>query len=236
MRRPDIRDETGWLLVTSMVLMAIMLSIGLAAVALVDSGQTRSREQRERETSLNLAEGVLYSQTFTLARDWPGSAAAATTMPASCSQTKLTDAAQQLHCPNPEALAAANALTPAAAAAATFTSIDAKANVTWVTKVRDNAGPLASAFTTTGADTTQSGTHVKTGASYSCTGPCRWDANGDRQMWVQTRAVVRGRPRNLVALVKRELFPETFPRNAVAAGSFATANSGNKTIIDANGS
>jgi len=231
----DIHGEDGWLLATSMVLLAIMLSIGLAAVAIVDNGQTRSREQRERETALNVSEGVLYSQTFTLARHWPGTAAAASGIPASCSQTALADANQQLYCPDPQALAAANALTPAAAAAANFTSTDARAGVTWVTRIRDNGGALADSFTTTAANTSQSGTHPKTGA-YTCTGPCRWDANGDRRMWVQARAVVRGRPRNLVALVRRELFPELFPRNAVTAGSFATSDQGNKTIIDANGS
>ena len=56
-------------------------------------------------------------------------------------------------------------------------------------------------------------------------------------LWVQARAVVRGRPRNLVALLKREQFAEAFgASNAVTAGSFETTNSGNKTIIDATGS
>jgi len=231
-RRPDIRGEDGFLLVTSVVLLAIMLTIGLAAIASVDSGQTRSREQRQRETSLNVAEGVLYSQSFTLARQWPGTETLATSMPVSCSQTALADATQQLRCPNPPALAAANALTPAAKAAANFTSLDAQADVTWETRVRDNGGSLDNSFVTASADATQSGTHAKTGEPYTCAGPCRWDVEGDG-MWVQARAVVRGRPRNIVALVRREQFPERFPRNAVTAGSFEVTNSGNKTIIDA---
>ena len=41
-----------------------------------------------------------------------------------------------------------------------------------------------------------------------CPGPCKWDANGDLMLWVQARAVVRGRPRNVVALLRREQFAE----------------------------
>jgi hypothetical protein len=48
---------------------------------------------------------------------------------------------------------------------------------------------------------------------------------------------VRGRPRNVVALLKREQFGEAIGSgNAVTAGSFETTNSGNKAIIDATGS
>jgi hypothetical protein len=55
-------------------------------------------------------------------------------------------------------------------------------------------------------------------------------------LWVQARAIVRGRARNVVGLLKRERFSEAFARNAVTVGSFQTSNSANKTIIDALGS
>ena len=44
--------EDGWVLVSAIVLMAIMLSVGLASFKFVDTGQKRSRESRERESSL----------------------------------------------------------------------------------------------------------------------------------------------------------------------------------------
>ena len=72
--------------------------------------------------------------------------------------------------------------------------------------------------------------------AYSCAAPCRWDANGDLKLWVQARAVVRGRPRNIVALLKREQFAEAFATSGVTAGSLETTNNGNKAIIDATGS
>jgi hypothetical protein len=130
-------------------------------------------------------------------------------------------------CPDPRTLASANSPTPSSA---NFTNLDASADVTWTTRIRDNGGSLADAYDPAQADATQT-----TGA-LSCPGPCRWDANGDLKLWVQAQAIVRGRPRNIVALMRREHFDEPFPHNTITAGSFQITNSGNKTIIDAGGS
>jgi type II secretory pathway pseudopilin PulG len=217
------QDEAGFLLVIAIVLMAVMLSVALASFAFVDGQQRRAAEQRQRETALNLAEGVLYAQGFALARSWPGNPTDGANVPTTC-----TSAVVRTLCPDPGTLAAANSSAPAAA---NFTNLDASADVQWVTRIRDNGGPLADAFDLTQMDATQ------TTAGVPCPGPCRWDANGDLKLWVQAQAIVRGRPRNLVALLKREEFAESFAgNNAVTAGSFSTTNSGNKTIIDVTGS
>ncbi len=223
-----LRNDDGSVLVIAIVLMGIMLAIGLASFAFVDKGQVRAREQRERETSLNITEGVLYSQGFALAQTWPGNATAGAAMPTTCS----SGAAQSL-CPNPNTLAAGNSSAPSSA---NFTSFDASSGVTWTTRIRDNGAPIAEAFVFSQVDAQQTGTNVKTNTAYTCPGPCKWDANGDLKLWVQAQAIVKGRPRNVVALLKREQFSEAFPRNGVVAGSFETSNNGNKTIIDATGS
>jgi hypothetical protein len=223
MVRAARHDEAGSILIAAVVLTAVMLSVALSTFSFVDGQQTRAVEQRQRETALNLAEGVLYAQGFALARSWPGNAVEGAAVPSTC-----TSAAVQGLCPDPRTLAAANSPTPASA---NFTNPDASAGVTWTTRIRDNGGPLADAFDTTQMNATQT-----TGA-VSCPGPCKWDANGDLKLWVQAQATVRGRPRNLVALLKREQFAESFgANNAVTAGSFETTNSGNKTILDVTGS
>jgi hypothetical protein len=225
-------NEDGGLLVTSIIVLTSMLTITLASFALVDTGQQRTLDQRQRETALNLTEGVLYSQGFALAQKWPGNATAGGLMPTTC--TQVPPAAEVARfCPTPSTLAAANG----SPATANFANVDAQTDVTWTTRVRDNGGPnLAGSYVSGAAsEATQSGTNVRTGLTYTCAGPCKWDANGDRQLWVQARAVVRGKPRNLVALLKREHFAESFPRGVVA-GSFETSNQGNKTIIDSSGS
>jgi len=222
--RQDARpSEAGSILIVAIILMSVMLSVALSSFAFIDGQQRRAAEQRQRETALNLAEGVLYAQGFALARSWPGNTDDGAAMPAKC-----TAAAVQFLCPDPRTLAAANSPTPASA---NFTSADASSGVTWTTRIRDNGGPLSDAFDVTQMNATQT-----TGA-VPCPGPCTWDANGDLKLWVQAQATVRGRPRNLVALLRREEFAESFgANNAVTAGSFETTNSGNKTIIDVTGS
>ena len=81
MTRQTLTSEDGWVLMTAMICLALMLTVVLASFSLVDTGQKNSRQQRERETSLNVAEGALYSQGFTLAQGWPGHTAAGGTVP-----------------------------------------------------------------------------------------------------------------------------------------------------------
>ena len=215
------------MLVTAVMVLTTMLTVALVSFTLVDRGQQHSHDQRQRESALNLAEGVLYSQAFALAQQWPGNATAI--VPTTC--TEIT-AATAL-CPVPSTLAGAQG----APATANFVNPDSLTDVTWTTRIRDNGGGLAGAYTPGAtAEATQTGTNLSTGQAYTCAGPCRWDANGDRQLWVQARAVVQGKARSIVALLKRERFTEPFPRNGVTAGSFETTNSGNKTIIEATGS
>ena len=223
MRQHDLRGEDGSVLIVAILLMSVMLSIALSSFAFVDGQQQRATEQRQRETALNLAEGILYAQGFALARNWPGNLTEGTAMPTVC----RSSASVVTPCPDPGTLAAANSSSPASA---NFTNADASQDVTWTTRIRDNGGALADAFDTTQMDTTQ------TTGVLTCPGPCKWDANGDLKLWVQAQAVVRGRPRNLVALLKREEFAEAFPHNTITSGSFQITNSGNKTVIDARGS
>ena len=220
--------EQGSVLVIAIILVALMLSLGTASIAFVDGQTHRAAEQRARETALNLAEGVLYSQGFALARAWPGNAFSGGSVPVTC-----TSAIVQTLCPDPNTLAAANSSAPAAA---NFANADAAFETSWWTRVRDNGGPLADSYSSDSADAPQSGTNAASGAAYTCPGPCKWDANGDLKLWVQSQAIVRGRPRNIVGLLRREQFSENFARNGVTAGSVRLTNSGNKTIIDATGS
>jgi Tfp pilus assembly protein PilX len=226
--RKQLRDDDGWVLVTSVICLAVMVTVTLASFSLVDTGQKRSREQRERETSLNVAEGALYSQGFTLAQRWPGNVGAVVNVPESCTQAS-TDPL----CPTPGQITATNS---ANAASATFTNVDARDGATWMTKVRDNGGSIDNAFESNLADQAQSGTNVVTGQSYTCAAPCRWDANGDKQLWVQARATVRDRQRDLVALLKLETVLEATPETAIIAGGIKVGNQGNKIMLYGEGS
>ena len=62
-----------------------------------------------------------------------------------------------------------------------------------------------------------------------------WDSNDNAKVWVRADARAANGVRTVVALVKRVEKVETFPRNAITAGWFATSNSGNKVIVDTRG-
>jgi len=204
-------DESGWALVTAISLMAIMLTIGLGTLATSDFNSKETRIQRELESSLNLTEGVLYSQAFTLARQWPS--VGRPPYPSVCSSATATTG----QCPNRENLSAANSSTPQAAA---FKNVDFLANGSWTTRVRDNYGQLAAAFNPAFAEATL------VGVQGNCAAPCTRDFNGDKALWVQARSVVRGRARSVVALMKLEQLQEAITRIGIRTGALAITNNG----------
>jgi hypothetical protein len=221
------RREDGWILVSAIVLMAIMLTVGLAAYAFVDTGQKRTRESRERESSLSLAEAALYAQGFALTRNWPNPAKQ---LGGDCSSSAALTSTT-LYCPDRDTLAKGSSGNQSVAQLA---NIDLDKNATWNTKVRDNFGDLGAAFDATKADNSLTG--VIDGVTKTCPGPCRMDFNGDRQLWVYAKAMVRGRPRSVVARLKLEQLRESVPQAGVVAGALDITNTGNKLMLDGTGS
>ena len=63
--------------------------------------------------------------------------------------------------------------------------------------------------------------------------PCRMDFNEDRQLWVSAKAIVRGRPRSVVARLKLEQLRESVPQAGVVAGALDVTNNGNKLMSTA---
>lgn len=222
MSQHRVRNEDGYALITAVVLMTIMVGIGLSLLGAVDIGQDRVREQRVRETALNLTEGVLFSQGFTLAATWPGNESGVMP-PAFC-----TDDSTESGCPDADYLAAGNSST---ATLANFANVDAALiDVEWETRVRDNGPPLTN-YTTANADLAQTYTDPVTGASKVCAAPCRWDANGDKQLWVQAKATIQGRSRNVVALLRLEQLREAAPSSAVMSGGVVATNNGTSHLF-----
>lgn len=221
-QNPDnVRSQEGWVVVTAIILMTIMLGVGLASMVFIDGGTQRSQTQRQRESAFTLAEGTLYAQGFALARNWPS--ATSPGYPATCDSATAYTAGSvpAKQCPN--------AATLTGSAAAAFKSLDfgPKSTASWVTAVRDNGGPLVASYSSAQADLPQG----------ACpTTPCTRDFNGDNTLWVQSRAMVRGRPRNVVALMKLETLAENVPQVAVTAGALAVTNNGNNLKIDDTGS
>jgi hypothetical protein len=69
------RRQEGTTIVTAIALMSAMLITGMASYTVLDTQQTSSARDRQREGSFNYAEAVLNTQAFILSRQWPGNAA-----------------------------------------------------------------------------------------------------------------------------------------------------------------
>ncbi len=116
---PRAADDGGWVLMTSIVLLSLMVAMAVTLLSVVDVQTSESRKQRVRETAFNLAEAGLNAQIFSLARDWPGKGNALTPYPA-CSASVSSS-----RCPSQTQLA--NLIPTSDVTGAT-----------WQTVVRDN--------------------------------------------------------------------------------------------------
>lgn len=202
------RSQTGAALVIAMLLMTLMMGVGLAAYAFVDQQTNASASEREREVSFNLTEQLLAAQVYLLSRDWPGTGGVISGPNPTIQPypTNCTTGVVSSRCPN------------AATITSRFAGPDVAAGITWSTKVRDNQSPNVNYYDDA---VTQ--------------GQPPYDANGDDKLWVRAQAIVRGKRRTLIGLVKIDRVAEDFPKSAIIAGKFGTNNNGKKVIVTTNG-
>ena len=69
-----LREERGNVMVITMFLLSAMMMLGLASKSIVDTESSQSGKERVRESTFNLTEGVLSSETYALGRIGTGSA------------------------------------------------------------------------------------------------------------------------------------------------------------------
>jgi uncharacterized protein (DUF2141 family) len=115
-----LRSSDGYAIATAMIVMSIMLTVGIASYAFVDTETESSRRERVHESRLNLTEGVIAAEIFQMSRSWPSTSAEA--FPAECTQASSAPL-----CPTPAQLKAQ------------FTGVDIKLDTSWNVKVRDDA-------------------------------------------------------------------------------------------------
>jgi hypothetical protein len=206
------KQESGNVLVTAIMLMAAMLSVGFAVASTADTQTSQSRVERERESAFNLAEASLSAQTFILGRRGTGTAEKpypAQGCPAS---------ADAYFCPDSAALME------------NYTGdgqVDFDEGTVWETHVLDDADA--------------SGNEVRFWKDeyLEVANWPRYDANNNRHVWVRSSAEVQGRLRSIVAWVKIEDRIVSFPRYAVLSGYLSGKNSGGhggRPLVNSTGS
>jgi Tfp pilus assembly protein PilX len=213
-----VRDDQGSALVSAMLVMGMMLMIGLASMATVDTQTAQSGKERGRETAFNWVEGALNAQTFTVANQWPATASQAVS---DCtwngSGTPIASGGLVNACPNPAVIRN------------TFDdNVDVEKGATWTTQVRDNLG------TAQCEDTADANCSYAWDESTSLAAP-RWDQNADNLMWLRADATSDGDRRVVVALVRINHDPLSLPQSVIIAGSLAVQG-GNKPFVLQNGS
>ena len=203
-------SERGTAIVMAIVLMTMMVAVGLAAYSVVDTQQEETMRERQRESSFNLAEAALNSQSFVLSRRWAGAAASFAGTTPTCTAT--TGVAAQ--CPDPGQLAAA------------YNSPDYATGVTWKTTVYDDRGLAAGS-----ASPFYDASVIEAKGAGGVDLTPHWDANANKRVWVKAETTVRGRSRTLVALVQVQEHVEFLPKRVILAGQFELTPNGNHKYV-----
>ncbi|MEO6713894.1 MAG: hypothetical protein ABIM89_10745, partial [Mycobacteriales bacterium] len=170
-------DERGSALITALAVTTILLALGLALLAIVDTQTTASATERTRDRGFNLAESVLNSEAFVLGRNWPASAPVPAPADPRCSA--IGNGFQ-------DTLGSTVNMGPATARLrktinASYTDA-AYSGATWQVNLCDDT--LGSAVWNAG---------VLNNVTY--------DANANKQMWVVAQSALGGKKRSLVGLV-----------------------------------
>lgn len=205
-------DERGSVLVTAILLLSVMLSLGFAVASQVDTQTTQSRIERERESTFNLAEAALSAQTFILGRRGTGIPTRQYPLEG-CSKTPPAD---DYFCPLPSQIE--KSYNGAGQVDFDFAS----ATDGWRTHVRDDRDPV------TGQAVRFWDDEIINPANPKYNSWARYDADGNRHVWVRSEAIVRGRKRAIVAWVRIEDRVINFPQYAVLAGKVAGKNNGGR--------
>lgn len=121
-----LRDESGFAMIVTLLLLIVALAIGVALVARADSQSGLSAHERTREGAFDLAETALNAEALALSRSWPGSTA--TTSPTSCNSSSTSTL-----CPPSSAIT-----TPYAGKDFASSCSTAPTTPLWQTTVRDN--------------------------------------------------------------------------------------------------
>jgi type II secretory pathway pseudopilin PulG len=210
MRRAN--DEQGFVLVSAIVLLMVILGLGLGLLLFTDNQQKASAREQASESAFRVAEAALNAQVGQLSRAWPSEKGAA--YPERCTATESTPSG----CPTPGSLSVAYPIAGTTACPASQKDAWGSPDTNeWTTYVRDDAEKSQYFNSTT--EQTQ----------------LTYDANGNEKLWVRAVGVVQCRVVTLVTQVARQQIAVNFPKNAAAGNWFKVTDKGKKVIVNTAG-
>jgi Tfp pilus assembly protein PilX len=208
--RTHARDDQGFVLVTAIILLTVMLAFGAALVAYTNSQQSASAHERYDEAAFNLAEAALNAQIGQLSRHWPGTENFEKNNIVLKTCTPSTSTKENL-CPDKEILEKAYPST-----GATCSGTEAWGSPLtnkWDTYVRADEG---------GSTYFNSETE-KIAASWAPT---------SQKLWVRAVGVVNCHVVTVVSLASEQTQHVAFPEEAFSANWFVISNKGNKVLVE----
>jgi type II secretory pathway pseudopilin PulG len=210
----NARDEQGFVLVTAIAVLTVMIGLGFGLLLFADNQQRAAAREQSSESAFNLAEAALNAQVGDVSRLWPGDEEREYLLSCTAATSTATNG-----CPDPGSLSAGYPQGgPATCPAGTATEKwGSPLTNKWTTYVRDDAGesPYFNSATEQGQPT--------------------WDANKDGKVWVRSVGVAQCHVVTLTTLVSQQFIPTNFPHNAATGNWFDTSNNGNKVIVNTQG-
>lgn len=210
----QIRDEAGSALITALLCTVVMLGLGMALLAIVDTQARESASERTRDRAFNLAESVLTSEAFVLGRNWPEQASTVGA-PSLCSVAG-PGFGEEINATTPSLLPEVARLRNNLDASYDPAADPAFAGASWKVNICDDNSPA-----------TVWEESLRTNPSY--------DANKNKLMWVRAQATVDGKTRSLVGLVRVNLSPALNPRYALVSGGLADDLGSTVNVLTNNG-
>lgn len=208
-------DEQGFVLVTAIILLVVIMGLGLGLLFLTDNQQKASASEQAKEAAFNVAEAALNAQVGQISRAWPTKAEEAVS---SC--TPSTVYSTKSYCPTAESLKVGYEKNASPAACPAGSSKDAwgsSLSNQWTTYVREPESATSTVFNSA----TESG-QIGYDPSYN-------------KLWIRSVGVVQCQVVSLVTLVARQLVTTSFPENAVTANWFKITNTGKKVLVNTQG-
>jgi Tfp pilus assembly protein PilX len=207
------RDESGFVLITAVTLLTVILGLGLGLLLFTDNQQRASTREQTSEAAFNLAESALNAQILQLSRRWPTSEATVPPggTPAGICTPETTEAKN--YCPEVANLTAAYPNTGSTACPGTE-AWGAPLTNKWTTYVREDVegSPYFNS------------TVEKQAATYDK--PAKGSRRGIGKVWVRAVGVYNCHVATVVSLVSAQYVHANFPEGAISANWFKITNSG----------
>jgi Tfp pilus assembly protein PilX len=194
-------DESGSVLVIAFLSTMIMLALGLALLAIVDTQASQSGTERTRDRAFNLSESVLSSEAFVLGRNWPLLAPATPDPICNTAAASFGDSVG----------ATTDAPGASAAQIAATTRLRTTINSSYTDSAYSSAPWQVNICDDDSTSTVWSESLLTTQKS--------WDVNANNKVWVRAQSTISGKTRVVVGLVQARQLPAVNSKFGLVAGS-----------------